>query len=226
MKQTAENYLSMCTTVVEFCDLNTTTIESIPALKTNYLVLKSHLAVLNGFQTIQATDIKGWAAKKGGLKSDMIEKAIKAVNGLTAFALSANDTVLFNEVNYTKSKLNALRDEEVNVVCTLIHTRGNERIAEITDFGVSSDDLNKLSEAIGLYEAVRQMPSEKEDERQFATKAIDETIGKIRQVFKIIDRIVRSLKISNTEFYEKYFNAREIYDIGVRHQPDEPTPTP
>jgi hypothetical protein len=62
------------------------------------------------------------------------------------------------------------------------------------------------------------MPSGKVDERQVAKKNIEDTVDLMRKDFDLMDRVVKTMKDSQPEFVEKYFNAREIYDIGVRHE--------
>jgi hypothetical protein len=227
MDKVQENFMSMCAVVNDTLTAEPIVVATVPALVTAFADFSANISVVKGYQTIQDTQLKGWATQKGSRKDDMIYKTMKVVSGLTAFALATNDEVLFEEVNYTKSKLDTLRDEDVDVVCNLIHTKAvGVSIITLANYGLILADLTGQSTAIGLYTAVKQMPSGKVDERQVAKAGIEMTIGKLRKNLELMDRLVRTLSDPAPEFVKKYFNSREIYDIGVRHEPVVPPVTP
>jgi hypothetical protein len=101
----------------------------------------------------------------------------------------------------------------VDVVCTLINGKCSGLTAALADFGLTAEDVTGQMESVGLYTAVKQLPSGKIDERQVATEGIAKTIGVIRKLFKVMDRVVRTMEDKEWEFVEKYFNSREIYDL-------------
>jgi hypothetical protein len=221
-----ENYMSMVGTVDDLLVEEAGIVTAIPALQAKHNELVAKTAVVKGYQLIQETSIKGWTKRKKELKGDMIKKTMKIVSGVTAYALDKNETVLFEEVNYTKTKLEDLGDEEVDVACVLVHDKAAGLGIAVQDYGLLPADVTAQATATGLYVAVKQMPSGKADDRQVATARIKEGISDIRAIFKTMDRIVKTMADTEPDFVDKYFNAREIYDIGVRHEPVVEPPVP
>jgi hypothetical protein len=220
MDQKIENFMSMSGSVDDTLTDEVAIVGAVPALATGHLNLKSKIALVKGYQLIQGTQLSGWATKKGTLKEDMADKSMKIVNGVTAYALAKEDSVLFEEMNYSKSKLSTMRDEEADVTCDLINTKASAiPILDLKNYGLLAADLTNQTDAIGLYKAVKQMPSGKVDERQVAKKGVEDTVALMRKDFDLMDRVVKTLNDTQPEFVTRYFNAREIYDLGVRHDP-------
>ena len=227
MDKKQENYMSMCAVVSDTLTAEPTVVATVPALANAFIDFTFNITTVKGYQAIQDTQLKGWATQKDSRKDDMITKTLKVINGLSAFAMVSNDEVLKEEVNYSRSKLEGLRDEDVDVVCNLIYTKANLiSIISLADYGLVLADLTAQYAAIGLYTAVKQMPSGKVDERQVAKDGIEVTIGKLRKNLELMDKLVKTMIDPAGEFVKKYFNAREIYDIGVRHEPEVPPVTP
>ncbi len=226
MDKKTENYMSMTTAVNDLLTREVGIVSSLVGLQTAHNDLIAKIAVERGYQLIQETGITGWATKKGEKKGDMITKAVKVVSGGTAYALANNDPVLFDEINYSKSRLETMRDEEVDLACKLIHDKASPIVVALVDYGILPADLTSLAAATGLYSAVKQMPSEKVDERQVAADGMKEAISDIRGIFEKMDRIVKTLQDTEPDFVKNYFNSREVYDIGVRHEPVVPPVPP
>ena len=215
MLQKQENFMSMCGVTDDYMTANAGIVGGVVALQASHMTLKGDIAIVKGYQMIQDTNITGWAGKKGEKKTEAIDITMKIVSGVTGYALFKNDKVLFEEVNYTKSKLEGMRDEEVDVACNIVNAKATAvGFPALADYGLVAGDLAAQTAAIGVYVAVKQMPSGKEDEKQVATKGIADTITKIRLNFDIMDRLVKTLSVSQPEFVTNYFNAREIYDLG------------
>lgn len=226
MLKEQENYMSMVGSVDDYMVDEVAIVSALPALQAKHNELVAKTAIVKGYQLIQGTSVKGWTKKKKELKGDMITKTMKIVSGVTAYALDKKDSVLFEEVNFTKSKLEGLGDEEVDVMCVLVHDKATGLGVAVQDYGLLPADITAQATATGLYVAVKQMPGGKVDERQVATVRIKEGISDLRDIFKTMDRIVKTMADTEPDFVDRYFYAREIYDIGVRHEPVAEPPVP
>lgn len=225
MDKRNERFMSMCGVVDDLCTTEAGIIGHIPALVTAHVRLTNNITLVKGFQAISENDIKGWTTSKGVLKSTMVTKTLKLSNGISAYALATENKVLYQEVNVSKSALEAIKDEDVAVKCKLINTKGTEvGAAALEDYGLAEADFAAQAEAVDAYLAVKQKPSGKSDERETARVNIEKTIGEIRKILVLMDKLVKTLTGSQDTFVTNYFKAREIYDIGVRHEPEEPTP--
>lgn len=213
MEKKQENFLSMCGVVDTFCKAEAVIIGSLAALQQCHTDLQTGIAATKAYMLIQETDLKGWTRSKNSMKLEMIVKTMKLVNSVTAYALANSNHVLYSETNYNKKKFLHMRDEEVNVVCSLVGTKCSGIIAELADYGLTAADLTAQSAAILKYNDIKSKPSVKEDEVQVATEGIATSLSKIRKVFRVMDRIVRGMQDTQPKFVKKYFNSREIYDL-------------
>lgn len=225
MDKRNERYMSMCAVVDDLCTTEAGIVGHIPALVTAHTRLTNNITLVKGYQAIAENDIKGWTTSKGVLKSTMVTKTLKLSNGVGAYALATGNDVLYQEVNVSKSALEALKDEDVAVKCKLINTKGTEvGVAAFAVYGLEAGDFAAQEEAVDAYLAVKQKPSGMSDERETARVNIEKTIGEIRENFVLMDKLVKTFVGTQDTFVTNYFKAREIYDIGVRHEPEEPTP--
>jgi hypothetical protein len=214
MTDKEENYLSMCVVVKTKCDSDPLAWNGTPAFVTQYSFFNTDLSVLQSLKTAQEQDIKGFTTDKHVKRGDMEDKTMDLVHGLKGFALATSNNILLEEINYTASDLRNDRDENITSKCQIVQDRANTHSLALVDYNITAGMITDQQAAIGIYSAVSQMPSTKEDEKQAITSQIGTTIGKIRDTFKILDEIAKTFKNTNPTFMEEYFNAREIYDLG------------
>ena len=223
MTDDQENFLSMCGVVKTKCDSDPLAWNVVPAFVTQYSIFNTDMSALQALKTAQETDIKGFTTDKGVKRGDMEDKTIDLVNGLKGFALATSNNILLEEINYTKSDLRNARDEYVTSKCQIVQDRANTNAVALVDYNITAGMITDQQAAIGIYSAVSQMPSMKEDEKQAVTSQIAVTIGKLRDTLKIMDSIAKTFKNTNPTFMEEYFNAREIYDLGGRGGGEAPS---
>lgn len=213
MNKRQENYISMCGAVDTTCKEEAVVVSSLAALQDCHNDLISNIARVKEYMAVQGSNIKGWTKKKKQARLDMIKKTLKLMNGATGYALVIKDFVLFGELNFSMRNLVRRRDEEIDVFCEMVNTKCSGIAAMLGDYGVTVTDVTTQAAAVVEYRKVKQKPNEKEDEKQVATEGIARTIKKIRGVFKIMDKVVRTMEDSEPEFVKRYFNSREVYDL-------------
>lgn len=214
MNDRQENFLSMNVAVKTTCDGNASVWNGTPYFVTHYSNLNTKISELQALKTAQELDIKGFTLDKGGKKNDMISQTMTLINALVAFARAENNMILLEEVNYTKTDLDRARDEIIVSKCQIVQDRAITYMAQLAGINITNQMIIDHQASIGVYSAVSQMPSTKEDERQVITTQIDSTIGQIRDIFKILDPIAKTFSTVNATFMQAYFNSREIYDLG------------
>lgn len=203
----------MCAAVDMTCTEEAAVVGSLPALQNCHNELKFMIAKAKDYLMVQASNIKGWTKAKRKAKMDMIQKTMKLSNGGAGWALANNDLVLYREVNFSVRKLVRKRDEEVDVICELVNSKCSGVPGGLSDFGVTSADFAAQLELVENYRKLKQKPTEKENEQEVATEGLASTIVKIRGIFKVMDKVVRTLEDTETDFVTRYFKSREIYDL-------------
>lgn len=208
-----ENFLTMCVTTQETTNANNSSWSGLAAFGNKYSVFNSKVSELNSLKEIQEKNLTGFAKDKSNKKNLMIDKAIKIIAGVKAFALDKNIPVILNEVSYTKSDLVIARDEEVAGKCQVVHDRANSVISELSDYGIVVSDLTELQNFIGNYSASSQLPAAKVDERAAVTARMADVIDELKEVLGVMDNLVITLKDSQPHFAEKFKNSRTIAEL-------------
>lgn len=221
MNKSQENYLSMCVALSGTCDKFNSVWTTSGAFVASYTDFKSNVALLQETARLQLTEITGYAVDKADKKIDMIKNTMIVINGMKAYAIVKNNSVLLNEINYSKSDLENTRDELVAEKCQLINERALVLVAELAEYNLSNAQITLQQNSIASYKAISQMPSEKKDAKQYLTAKVEQTITLIREKLVVLDSLANTFKESNPDFVSEYFNSREIYDLGTRHENDE-----
>jgi hypothetical protein len=220
------NFISMCGVVDDLMLRESVTVNTVPALVAGHTEHHSLIAREKAYQLIQSEKTKGITGKKGETKNGMIDLTMKIIHGTRAYAIKINDIILKENMNYSKSKLEDLDDESVDVICNLINTKASAvPVANLADYNLTAADFTAQSTAVGLYSITKELPSGKIDEKQVATDGIKKTLKALRNNLEIMDNLVKTMEADYPDFFDNYFKAREVYDIGVRHKkPDENPP--
>lgn len=147
----------------------------------------------------------------------MSDLALKCANATLAFANSTSNNTLAALVNFTETKLNALKKEDVDDVCQGIHDATDANSAGAINFGIVASDITDLQASIDLYRVASQNPrqaiiSKSQAKKQVATM-VREVIDDL--LLAQMDKMVNTLKPSNKTFWDGYRQSREILDLGT-----------
>ncbi len=141
----------------------------------------------------------------------------KVQAALYNYSISAGYEILEADVNYSKTDLKQMRDTDLVAVGTKIHSLGVSNLIELADFGIVLADLETLDTTKGLFEATLGKPREAISERGAKIKVITELVKFTEQILtRKIDNYMSTFEVSDVEFYDAYFKAREIIDLGKR----------
>jgi len=210
------NHVNMIQTTVDFCNSNTSATAGIPAFAPVVTTVENKLVLIAGLDAIAMATTKGVTLDTKNLKRVMIDIALKVAKGAFAYASSINNQTLKSSVDYSFSDLNELKKEEADDICQSIHDTGNANAGNISNFGVNATDISDLQTAINLYGTAVQNPRQAVINKKDAKAQIKRLIREITLILfkEQMDAMVYTLKTSNTNFFNKYFLAREVIDLG------------
>ncbi len=214
MNDRQENFLSMCVATKNTIDANAGVWGGTPGFVTQNSAYNTQLATLQALKTAQAQSILGYATYKGVKENDMIAQTMILVSGLRAHALASGDVILLAEIDFTKTKLEGKRDERVASDCQIVQDRAVIHQAALGGYNVTGVQITEQQTSIGVYSASSQLPTSKEDEKQVYTAGIESTIKQLRATLVILDNIVNTFQPTSPDFYQQYYNSREIVDLG------------
>jgi hypothetical protein len=206
----------MVNSTVGYCDLNATATASITAFGPTITVIKGKLVLINGLNQIGGGTTKGVTQDTILIREAMTNMALKCANATMAYANVTNNNTLKALVNFTKSKLDALKKEDVDDVCEGIHDATDANIAAVAAYGVTAADVTDLQTAIGLYRTATQNPRQALISK---SQAIKQAKGLVKDIIDNLltgqlDVMVNTLKSTNPEFVSGYYQAREVIDLG------------
>ncbi len=217
MKNEDSNRVNMINATITVCDANTAATAGIPSFGTVLGNVKSKMVLINSLNQIGEGTTKGVTLDTNVLRKAMTALALKCANATLAYANSTNNNTLAALVNFSETKLNALKKEDVDDVCEAIHDATDANIAGASNFGASATDVTDLQAAIGLYRTASQNPrtaiiSKSQAKKQVATM-VREVIDDL--LIAQMDKMVNTLKATNKDFFDTYKQGREILNIGT-----------
>lgn len=217
MKNEDSNRVNMINATITVCDANTAATAGIPSFATVLGSVKSKMVLINSLNQIGEGTTKGVTLDTNVLRKAMTALALKCANATLAYANSTNNNTLAALVNFSETKLNALKKEDVDDVCEAIHDATDANIAGASNFGASATDVTDLQAAIVLYRTASQNPrtaiiSKSQAKKQVATM-VREVIDDL--LTAQMDKMVNTLKAANKDFFDTYKQGREILNIGT-----------
>ncbi len=216
MKNENSNRVNMINATITFCDANTTATAGITGFAAVLAVVKGKIVLINSLNQIGDGTTKGVTTDTKLLRKTMTDHALQCGNATLGYANSINNNTLKALVNFTETKLNGMKKEDVDDACQGIHDATNTNIAGASNFGINATDVTDLQTAIDVYRTATQNPR-----HAIITKsqAIKQAATLIREVIDNLltgqmDTMVNTLKVTNKNFWDGYKQAREIIDLG------------
>ena len=84
--------------------------------------------------------------------------------------------------------------------------------------------MDDFKDKINNFKDVVQNPRAAIVEGKSATEQLVDKFKEAKEILVIMDSIVKQFKTTQVNYYNSYFAAREIIDLGVRHNEKPPVP--
>ena len=123
MKQTYENDFSMFSTVRDFMNLHTADTTGVPAIPTVVTALSSLITQIDAAATTQAAPLTGIADDKEAVRTTLEEAVFIVSEPLSALAAAANNNTLHEEVSISRTGLDRLSAENLDIWATRVAAR-------------------------------------------------------------------------------------------------------
>jgi len=206
----------MIRTVLLYCSANSAATAGIAAFAGIKTTADNKLILIDTLNQLAGTSVKGVTLDTNIIRLTMCNIALKCGDAVSAYASSVNNNTLRQRVTYTITALNKMKKEDVDDVCQTIHDEANANIATAGAFGYDATDVTDLATAINLYRTSMQNPRGFTVSKKQANENIKllsrEIVDNLFE--KQMDKMVNTLKTTNTEFVKGYFFSREIINLG------------
>ncbi|MBK5284453.1 MAG: carboxypeptidase regulatory-like domain-containing protein [Bacteroidia bacterium] len=213
------NRMNMIRTTHDYCVAKAAATAGIPQYVITVTAVKNKITLIDALNIIAGGTTTGVTLDTNLLRQTMSDIAYKCASATFAYASSVNNNTLKAQVDFPRSSFEHFKKEEVNDICQGIHDATNTNIVAVTPFGAKPLDVTDLQTAINLYAAAMQGPRQA---RISISSAIDQIKTNVSDTLKFLlgeqlDKMTDTLKLSNKIYYNEYYLAREIIDLGSTH---------
>jgi hypothetical protein len=228
MRDNQENKLTMYEAVVKLLEQNDGLIATVPAFvgaKDN-LVTSINKVKKEARQQKEAT--AGKRAAKVDAENELIRIIMSAGSALYSYGRKIKDHEMQDVANVRVSKLEDMRDTELVNKAEMIYAKLLANVADLTDYQITAATvtefrakIDNFANALGVRESSAARSTGATANLQMYFTEADDILN------EDMDRMMEMFKQSEPGFYNEYFAARVIKNLGIRHEVEEPvTPTP
>lgn len=221
MTKRDENKITMLTGIDEILYQNESITSTIAAFAPAITGYRNILGRIGIAKIDREEASKGKAENKQIVRKNLEAKMLKIGNALFAYASSIRNVELKAQTKVTKSGLTRMRDTDLLTKgeSLLGFARANEdelRRNYGANIGEFATQLSLYNHAIGQRESG-------ESSRIAAGQELKNLLNEaMNYLTDNLDPLVALLKEEHSRFYDTYFEARDIKDIGIRHKKEEP----
>lgn len=208
MNAKQENRFSMAKSVLKTLDDHNTVVTSLTALANAKTELTTLVAEIDSLTQVQS--LKTSAKEKTDAEKVATTLALEVIAAAKAYALDNNKPAIAASFNYTKRKLEKMRDTVLVNTLKLIKDNANLLTADLAGYGADATKLTQLQTATSAYEVLLTRPKSNIAARSTATKAMSIAFEKLQDMMQVMDNIVETKRNSHTDFYNSYKVMRKV----------------
>ena len=187
-------------------------------------VIAANVEVLEGsdrelslaFKAQSENNPGGYVDQKNQQLIVFIRKIYKLDRKLSFYAKDTSDKVLLNDVDVAESTLEQTPEKETLILCSTILKRGIEYLPKTAGYGITADELEKLTTELSDLEKMRPTIGIITNDRKSAGRSIKELIAGARIQLDKLDDAFEGL-IDDGAFLDGWFDVRKIKG---RHKPN------
>lgn len=230
MQKRHKNKLAMYSAVQSYVDDNQNLISGNEEFMLHKNSLTDLIIDIRNKQEIKNNATKGKVKDKDLTRDLVTKQALAAAGALFAFAKKTGNQPLVASVNYSRSRLDRLRDVELIIVLNSIKDKLNENSAEMIKYGISAEKLSAFLTNIETYSRAVAAKDSGGATKKGASVTLETLFKNADDLLISIDKLMENFIDSNGDFYSGYKSARVIKDLGVRRnsgiQPGPENPAP
>lgn len=192
---------------------NQALIDGVQARALGFGQLGANITAINVNLGFQTGTTKGITLDKKALRTSLNEISLAILSPARAWAISEENNSLAEMFHVTPTELNYMKDDTVGAFCRMRHGLVNDKVALMTDYGITTVLLETWASAIDAYEAVLANPRNAIVTRKQKTANLKSLFQLTSKLFsENLDLLMVPLSLSNPEEYGLYRSARIIID--------------
>ena len=164
---------------------------------------------------------------KDSAQNSLVEAAYSVISALSAYAFKSKNSELKSKVDFSHSDLVRMRDVTLSETAKAILTLGSENKngEDAQKCGLTAAKLTALETQLTSFNAAKKGIYEGGTVRSSAVKALEAKFKDVdNYLTSFVDKLVDGLKNEFPGFYNEYYAARVIRDLGGSHKKNGETP--
>lgn len=222
-----ENKLNMFNAVLAVMKEHETVVTEIPALAEATAQFQSEVTAIEETEMQYGQSTSGKTAEKNVAVEEVIVYLLPVRAALYALALKKKDEELKAVSSSTESFLKKLRDVELVKTADEILQAAQQRINDLAPYKITADKLTALKDKI---DAVKSKGGKKDtgfSNKSALRKLLTEKFDSADEILsEHMDTMMELVRPDNTQFYNQYFSARVIKDLGAGRKITDTPPPP
>lgn len=222
-----ENKLNMFNSVLAVLNEHETAVSEIPALAETITQFQSEVTAIVETDNQYGQSTSGKTAEKNVAVEEAIVCLLPVRAALYALALKNKDEELKAVSSSTESYLKKLRDVELVKTAEQILQTAQQRINGLTPYKITSEKLTALKNKI---DAVKSKGGKKDtgfSNKSALRKSLTEKFDNADEILsEHLDTMMELVRQDNVQFYNQYFSARVIKDLGAGRKTTDTPPPP
>lgn len=224
MNKTQINKLRMFVAVDLVLKNHSELFESLAPLVLGHQRLKDGLLQLEANRLVQEANNTGLTGSKTDLRTKLIDRLMKFMAALKAYAIATNNLELKEKVNYPKSKLVAAPDNILYDIGSLVVSLAMPILPELAKYLITTEKVTDLTTSLTNFKEAIPQKRVATSTSKVSTENIGDVINSLHTLLKEeLDALMLLLEEDQPDFYKAYKNARLIVDYagGGKSEPEE-----
>ena len=212
-----ENRLNMYLVLEEY--INTVpaeTIDTMPGFSQFYTEFTTNVNLIRAKSEVQSSNRVGYRMMKSAGKLETVTYAIFTADCITAYALSKNDTVLVEQMKFSKTALLKKRDTAMADDAQFILSKAIEFSRDLEPFGIKQQQIDEFTAKLTAFNTNIPLPRININKRKLLTKEIEELFIATEAILTRMDKLVDIKIISDNVFYVSYYFSRKVVNNNGR----------
>ena len=227
MNKRQENKLTMYEGLLTLLQANSAEFQSIGGFSDAVTQFSSIVSEVKAKSNETEVLTAGKVAAKHEAEDLLVGLLLPVCSALYIFARKQDNTEIKERANITEAKLRAMRDTELASYGESIADLANTNASALALMGITAEMIADLKGKAQAYTAAIGARESSVAERKGARGSMNELFDKADELLnEDFDRYFELLRPTDTELYNKYFSARVVKDMGMRHRPVATPPTP
>lgn len=157
------------------------------------------------------------SAGKYQYKAEIGQQALTIAAALVTYAVSTGDEQLKESMNFTRSELFHVSDQDLAARATNILTTANMLAEPLKEYGVTAEMITKLEQLAAQYLPEANGPRTHTARRKNAAQQISEQIAAAKDLMdNQLDKLMIQFQLSHPEFYNQYTINRTVVSPSHR----------